>query len=50
MKQKQVTVSLDMKSKETRGETVEFLEKVEWKVAATSMHDDVLLDSEECCE
>ena len=38
-------VPLDL-TKETRGEIVEFLEKVEQsgKVAATSMHDDVLLD------
>ena len=42
-------VPLDLK-KETRGEIVEFLENVgaEWKMAATNMHDDVLLDSQEC--
>ena len=36
-------------TKETRGEIVEFLEKVEQKrkMAATSLHDNVLLDSEE---
>ena len=44
-------VPLDL-TKETRGEIVEFPEKVEesGKVAATSMQDDVLLDSEECHE
>ena len=35
-------------TKETRGEIVEFLEK--WKMAATSLHDDVLLDTKECYE
>ena len=37
-------------TKETRGAILEFLEKVEQsgKMAATSMHSDVLLDSEEC--
>ena len=44
-------VSLVM-TKDTRGELVEFVETVEQsgKMAATSMHDDVLLDSEECHE
>ena len=39
-------------AKETRVEVVELLEKVEQsgKMAATSLHDDVLLDSEECYE
>ena len=39
-------VPLDL-TKDTRGNIVEFFE---WEVAATSMHDDVLLDSEECHE
>ena len=40
-------VHLDL-TKETRGEVVHFLEKVEpWKMAATSLHNDVLRDSEE---
>ena len=35
-------------TKETRGEIVEFLERVEqWQMPATSLHDDVLLDSSE---
>ena len=43
-------VPLDL-TKETRGETVEFLEKVERSgMAAASMHDDVLVDCEECHE
>ena len=35
-------------TRETRGEVVELLEKVEavWEMAATSLHNDVLLDSE----
>ena len=39
-------------TKETRGEIVEFLEKAKQsgKLAATSMHYDFLLDSEECHE
>ena len=41
-------------TKETRGEVVEFFffgeGRAEWKMSATSMHDDVLLDSEECHE
>ena len=41
-------VPLDV-TKETRGEIVEFLERggAEWQMAATSVHNDVLLDSEE---
>ena len=44
-------VPLDL-TKETREEIVAFLREggAEWKVAATSMHNDVLLDSEECHE
>ena len=44
-------VPLDL-TKETRGEIVEFLEKsgAEWQVAATSRHNDVLPDTEECYE
>ena len=36
----------------TRGEVVEFLNKEEQKlkIATRSLHDDVLLDSEECSE
>ena len=39
-------IPLDV-AKETREEIVEFLEKggAEWQMAATSLHDDVLLDS-----
>ena len=40
-------VPLDME-KETRGEVVAFLEKVE--MAATSLHNDVFLDFEKCHE
>ena len=42
-------VPLDL-TRETRGEIVECLERVEQsgKVAATSLHDDVLFDSKEC--
>ena len=43
-------VPLDL-TKETRGEIVELLDKLEqWQMAATSLHNDVLLDSEECYE
>ena len=43
--------SLDL-TKETRGQVVELLEKggTKWNVAATSLYDDVLLDTEECHE
>ena len=39
-------------AKGTRGEIVEFLKMVgtKWKIAATSLHDDVLLDGEDCHE
>ena len=41
-------VLLDL-TKETREEIVEFLEKVEqWQMAATSLYDEVLLDTEKC--
>ena len=44
-------VPLDL-TQETRGGIVEFLEEsgAEWPVATTSLHNDVLLDSEECHE
>ena len=42
-------VPMDL-TKETKVEMVELVEKVEqrWKMAATSLHDDVLFDPEEC--
>ena len=42
-------IRLDV-AKETRGEIVEFLDKsrAEWEMAAASLLDDVLLDSEDC--
>ena len=44
-------VPLDV-TKETTGKVVDVVGEggAEWKMAATSMHDDVLLDSEECHE
>ena len=44
-------VLLDL-PEETRGEMVELLEKggTKWNVAAACLHDDVLLDTEECHE
>ena len=43
-------VPLDL-TKETRGNTGILREsRAEWQMAATSMHNDVLLDPEECYE